>query len=60
MVRSAQTICESFICPYSSNLNSSNLQVVSRYRDPQHHVGENYSDLTDFAILLIDVTADKT
>ena len=43
------------------NLNFHPLEVVSRWRDPQLQVGENYSDLTKmefncFQILLIDVT----
>ena len=43
------------------NLNFHPLQVVSRLRDPQLQVRENYSDLTKwmstfFQILLVDVT----
>ena len=43
------------------NLNFHSLEVVSRWRDPQLQVGENYSDLTKwrsilFQILLVYVT----
>ena len=43
------------------NWNFHSLEVVSRWRDPQLQVSENYSDLTkwcpnDFETLLIDVT----
>ena len=30
-------------CPTLCNLNLYLLEVVSRYRDPQHNVGKNYS-----------------
>ena len=40
------------------NLNFYPLEVVSRLRDPQHQVSENYSDLTKWRstlqILLVD------
>ena len=42
------------------NLNFHPLEVVSRWRDPQRQVSENYSDLTEMEvncyIVLIDVT----
>ena len=43
------------------NLNFHPLEIVSRWRDPQLQVSENYSDLKKmevncFQILLVDVT----
>ena len=43
------------------NLNFHPLEVVSRWRDPQLQVSENYTDLkkmevNSFQILLVDVT----